>query len=399
MYYGLFHLSFWGYFAVTFLFTHLTVISVTLYLHRSQAHRSVDFHPVLCHFFRFWTWITTAMGTRVWVSIHRKHHVYVETEDDPHSPVQLGLPTVFFGGAYLYRKESKNRETMERFGKGTPDDWLEKNLYDGAFPYNNIGLASMLLFNVIMFGLPGLLIWGIQMIWIPLLAAGVINGIGHYWGYRNFECEDASRNIIPLGFIAGGEELHNNHHAFGTSAKLSVKWWEFDIGWAYIKILEFIGLAKVLRTIPKLHEDESKQAIDSDTLTAILSNRFNVMDHYFKRVMIPVFNERKSRASEKSGDLYRSAKKLLIKDRKYISGEQKVQLKKLLAVDNALNTIYEFNQTLQDIWHKTGMSQSELLETLKVWCQQAEETGIKALQDFAKHVRCYTSKQAATAAV
>lgn len=398
MLYGLFHLSIWGYIAVAFILTHLTVLSVTLYLHRCQAHRSLEMHPALCHFFRFWCWLTTAMGTRVWVSIHRKHHVFAETENDPHSPIVLGLPKVFFGGVWLYRKEAANKETMERYGRGTPDDWLEHNLYDKDV-IKNLGLLTMFILDFVLFGLPGVVIWGVQMIWIPLLAAGVINGVGHYWGYRNFECEDASRNIIPLGILAGGEELHNNHHAFGTSAKFSVKWWEFDIGWMYIRLFEMLGLAKVIRTVPQLHEDKSKTAIDNDTLGAILSNRYNVMDQYCRQVVLPVFKERKQRATDKTVGLYRSAKKLLVKDVHIISQEQKDQLKNLLAVDKSLQTIYEFQAKLQDIWHKSSLSQAELLETLKTWCQQAEQTGIKALQDFASHIRYYTNKQQATVSI
>lgn len=371
-------------------FTHLTVMGVTLYFHRSQAHRGVDFHPAICHFFRFWVWLTTAMGTRTWVAVHRKHHSFVETSEDPHSPQVVGLPRVFFAGVWLYRDATKDPETIERFGRGTPDDWLERRLY-AAPKIKNIGILSMLLFNAVCFGLiPGLLMWLVQMVWMPFFAVGMVNGVGHYWGYRNFECEDASRNIFPLGLIAGGEELHNNHHAFATSAKLSVKWWEFDIGWAYIKLFEWLGLARVNRSIPVLHCDQSKHTVDSESLAALLGHRMQVMDQYWRVVVLPAFQEGKAKANAKRAQLYHCARKLLIRDEALISAEQKSQLAQLLAADVRLKIIYDAFAQLKAIWFKSGVPQAELLERLKAWCRDAEATGIKGLQDFARQLGTYT---------
>lgn len=383
--YGLLNLSFWQYVAVTLVLTHITVAGVTIYFHRCQAHRALDVHPVIDRFFRFWLWFTTSMITKEWVAVHRKHHAFAETKDDPHSPQAHGIWTVLLKGAFLYRKETQNQETIERFGRGTPDDKFYMR-------YKNLGILSCLVLDVLLFGLPGVLIWGIQMINMPLLAAGIINGIGHYWGYRNFEPEDASRNVMPIGILMGGEELHNNHHAFATSAKLSVKWWEFDIGWMYIKILEFFGLAKVNRSVPQLHVDQSKVCIDTDTLSAFLGHRLQVMDQYWRRVVLPVYSESKQKAASTSRDLFKSARKLLVRDEHIIDNKQRAQLMSLLDVDSALKTIYDFRCKLWDIWQKSAANQTELLESLKAWVQQAEATGIKALQDFAQHIRCYTSQ-------
>jgi len=236
---GLLQLPWWGYIVLILTLTQITVLGVTIYLHRCQAHRALELHPIVSHFFRFWLWLTTGMVTKEWTAIHRKHHAKVETKDDPHSPVALTIKKVFFEGAELYRKEAKNKETMERYGEGTPDDWIEKNLYSR---HSALGISLMLVIDLVLFGAMGLTVWALQMAWIPLFAAGVVNGIGHYWGYRNFECKDASRNIIPFGLFIGGEELHNNHHAFATSAKFSSKWWEWDTGWFLIRALQLFGL-------------------------------------------------------------------------------------------------------------------------------------------------------------
>lgn len=390
MFHGLISFSFWGYVAVTLLMTHVTVLAVTIYLHRCQAHRALDLHPALSHFFRFWLWLTTSMSTRGWVSVHRKHHTFVETEDDPHSPVVLGLARVFFGGVILYHRESKNPETLERFGRGCPNDWLERRVYG---PYGRLGPTALLIIELLLVGWPALIVWGIQMIWIPLWASGFINGIGHAWGYRNFGSPDASTNIIPWGIIAGGEELHNNHHAFGTSAKLSVKWWEFDIGWAYIRLFEMLGLAKVHRSIPKIIKDLKKTAVDDDTLGALLGNRFQVLDQYWRSVVRPVLREQKQHASEPQLTLLRRAPKLLTKDESLINAEEQKLLQQLLSESSPLKTIYDFKLELQQVWHRTTATQMEMLERLQKWCQQAEATGIYALQDFVNQLKTYTLKQ------
>ena len=226
----------------TLLATHITIVAVTLYLHRSQAHRSVQFHPAVNHFFRFWLWLTTGMVTREWVAIHRRHHQASDTEQDPHSPRIYGLAAVLFGGAWLYVKASKDRNMVAALGVGTPDDWVERHLYS-AHP--SLGIGLLFLLDVGIFGWLGILVWGIQMIWIPFWAAGVVNGLCHWWGYRNYSVRDTSRNLVPIDFIVGGELLHNNHHGNAASAKLSVRPWEFDIGWMYIQLLRGLGLATV----------------------------------------------------------------------------------------------------------------------------------------------------------
>ncbi len=256
--------------------TQVTIAGVTVYLHRHQAHRALELHPAIAHFFRLWLWMTTGMVTREWVAIHRKHHAKCETAEDPHSPRVLGINTVLWQGSELYRKEAGRRGTIERYGHLTPDDWLERRVY-ARFPY--LGVSLMLLLDLLLFGMPGLVLWSVQMVWIPFWAAGVINGIGHYWGYRNYESADASRNILPLGLIVGGEELHSNHHAFPASARFSSKWWELDIGWLLIRLLELLGLAKVKRLAPKKALIlEGKQQVDLDTVQAVRGAASHVRD-------------------------------------------------------------------------------------------------------------------------
>ena len=277
---GVFDLPWWGYVLVALGLTHVTIAAVTIFLHRCQAHRALDLHPIASHFFRFWLWLTTGMVTKEWAAIHRKHHAKCETAEDPHSPQIFGINRVLWGGVFLYVKESHNAETMERYGHGTPDDWLERNVYSR---FQIIGITLMGVANIMLFGVvPGLLILLTQIVWIPFWAAGVINGIGHYFGYRNFDCADASTNIVPWGILIGGEELHNNHHAFAASAKLSNKWYEFDIGWLYIQILSALGLAKVKKVAPTPRFAEPKPTADAQTLQAVITNRYDVLSRYAK---------------------------------------------------------------------------------------------------------------------
>jgi stearoyl-CoA desaturase (Delta-9 desaturase) len=228
----------------TLVMVQITIACVTLYLHRSQAHRAVEFHPAVAHFMRFWLWLTTGMNTREWVAVHRRHHQAADTPQDPHSPKQHGIWRVLFGGVFLYIEATKNRLMINDLGRGTPNDWVEQKIYT---PYGRLGILLMLIIDLVLFGPWGFVIWGVQMLWIPFWAAGVINGLAHWWGYRNYNVEDTSRNITPWAVWIGGEELHNNHHSDGASAKFSKRWWEFDIGWMYIRILEFFKLAKVRR--------------------------------------------------------------------------------------------------------------------------------------------------------
>ncbi len=388
---GLLELSGWGYFWATLLLTHITIASVTIFLHRAQAHRGLTLHPVASHFFRFWLWLTTGMVTRQWVAVHRKHHAKCELEDDPHSPQQTSIASVLFGGAFLYRKEAAKRETLEAYGHGTPDDWLERNLYSR---HVFLGIFLMLTADLILFGIVGLAIWVVQMMWIPFWAAGVINGVGHYWGYRNFETEDASRNIVPFGLIIGGEEMHNNHHAYGVSAKFSNKWWEFDVGWLYIRLLELLGLAEVRRVAPKTSFADDRPAVDTELLSAIVANRFHVLKLYGSRVVRPVF---RSACKAEQG----AEKKRLLGLRKQISTEDTAidrvadqQLSAALADNHTLRTIFEFKQRLKALWSQRGMDQAEPLARLQAWCADAEASGIAALQEFARSLRAYRSQLA-----
>lgn len=389
--YGLLQLPWWGYVVVTLVLTQITIMSVTIFLHRCQAHRALDLHSIPSHFFRFWLWLTTGMVTKEWTAIHRKHHAKVETAEDPHSPQTRGIWKVLFEGSELYSKEAANTVTLERYGQGTPDDWIERHVYT---PRSAMGVALMLIIDLALFGTIGLTMWAVQMMWIPFFAAGVVNGIGHYVGYRNFECQDASRNIIPIAFFVGGEELHNNHHTFATSAKFSVKWWELDVGWWVIRLLQFFGLAKPKRVPPKLDSLPGKITIDGETLKAILTNRFQVLARYSKEVILPVLAEERRRASEARKMLLMRARTLLIRDTSLVDSVGQKRLAQVLAHYRSLMVVYQFRLKLQNIWAKSTATPSELLETLREWCRQAEATGIKSLGDFVERLKAYVPQQA-----
>jgi len=384
---GILNLEFWGYVAMTLLLTHITIVSVTVFLHRHQAHRAIELHPVVSHFFRFWLWLSCGMGTKAWVAIHRKHHAKCETVDDPHSPQILGIKKVLWQGAELYRKEAINPDTLRDYGQGTPDDWIEKNVYTKL---HNLGIILMFIINLVLFGLPGITIWAIQMLWIPLWAAGVINGIGHYWGYRNYECTDAATNIVPWGILIGGEELHNNHHTYASSAKFSSKPWEFDIGWFYIQALVKLKLAAVKRVAPTPVIDRENPSLDTDTLKAIVTNRFQIMACYAKQVIAEVNKQELTKANAYQKDLLRRAKKLLIREEALMDAEAKQRLHIVLQENHTLKTVYEFKQSLQELWTRSTVNLEAPVSQLQDWCKQAEATGIKALQDFAQHLRTYS---------
>lgn len=387
MLYGILNLSFWGYVIATLILTHITIVSVTVYLHRNQAHRALDLHPIASHFFRFWLWLATGTVTKEWAAIHRKHHAKCETPEDPHSPQVLGIRKVLWQGYELYKAESRNKETLERFGHGTPNDWIERNLYTR---FSSLGIFLMFVLDLILFGVPGITVWAVQMVWIPFFAAGVVNGIGHYWGYRNFECPDAATNIVPWGILIGGEELHNNHHTYGSSAKLSVKWWEVDIGWGYIKLLSWLGLAKVKKLPPKLVQEQAKSYIDMDTVKAVIMNRFQILSHYTKDVMLPVWQEECKRAGDAGKALLTRAKNLLIRTEILLDDASKQRLATILDKSHTLQAVYHYRQRLQAIWDKTTASQKELIESLQEWCRQAEASGIEALCHFANNLKSYT---------
>jgi stearoyl-CoA desaturase (delta-9 desaturase) len=384
--YGLLNLSFWGYVLAMFILLQVSMMAVTLYLHRDQAHRAIDLHPALRHFFRFWIWCTSGMLTREWVAVHRKHHAFCETKDDPHSPQVYGLKKVLLEGAELYREETDNLETLEKFGRGTPDDWLEKNVYL-RFPYG--GIILLVISFLLLFGVPGITMIAIQLASMPVFAAGVINGVGHYYGYRNFECDDAATNIVPWAFLIGGEELHNNHHAFPTSAKFSVRKWEFDIGWLYIRLFSILGLARVNRVAPQpIIKEAAVPEPDVDNLRAIIVNRMHVLRDYTKQVTLPVF--RKEKALAGSDRAFRSAKVLLVRRPTLLDESARERLGNLLADNTALNTVHEFREKLSEIWSgATNVSNESLLEQLRQWCRDAEQSGIQVLEDFAARLRSY----------
>lgn len=391
---GLITLPWWGYVLVTLGLTHITIAGVTLYLHRCQAHRAITLHPIVSHFFRFWLWLTTGMQTRQWVAIHRKHHARVETPEDPHSPQTRGIKTVLWQGAELYRKESKNTETMERFGHHTPDDWLERHLY---VPWVDYGIFVMLAIDLLLFGIIGITIWAVQMLWIPFFAAGVINGLGHWWGYRNYNSPDASTNIVPVGILIGGEEMHNNHHAFASSARFSNKWWEFDIGWLYIRLLAALGFARVKKLAPVPVIVPGKNRIDLDTVSAVITNRLHVMSEYTHRVITRVYRQERANAAISNGFRLGKIKRLINRPQYLLDNETRLYVERLLNENDTLRAVFEFRQRLQRLWMTRHLSEENLLQEFQDWCHQAEATGIEALQEFVQTLRGYTLQPALAA--
>ena len=375
--------SWWKIVVFTLIVTHITIAAVTIFLHRCQAHRALDLHPIVSHFFRFWLWLTTGMVTKEWAAIHRKHHAKCETVDDPHSPQVLGINTVLSRGAELYKKEAANQETLDKFGHGTPDDWIEHNIYS-KFSWQ--GVAIMLIIDVFLFGAIGLTVWAVQMLWIPITAAGIINGIGHFWGYRNFDCEDASRNIVPWGILIGGEELHNNHHTFATSAKLSNKWYEFDIGWMYIQIMSAVGLATVKKTPPKPVLSDLRPA-DQSTLEAIIANRYEIMARYSKTLRNFFSNE--VQHMQVLATHLTDARTWLAKDESRLTEQEKAKLEELMASNAQLRKMIEMRRDLQAIWDRSNATKEQLLSQLHTWCQRAEESGLTSLREFSLRLRRY----------
>lgn len=389
-YNGLLDLSWLQLILVTLAMTHVTIIGVTLYLHRHSAHNSLDLHPALKHFFRFWLWFTTSMNTKEWTAVHRKHHATCETEDDPHSPVVKGIKKVLLEGAELYAAAA-TPETLERYGKNTPDDWLERNLYSR---YKHLGIALMLVLHLALFGVHGIWIWAVQMMWIPVWAAGVINGIGHYFGYRNFECLDNARNVVPWAIIVGGEELHNNHHTYPNSSKLSRRWYEIDIGWGYIRLFQFFGLANPKGYRPVAHQVAGKQELDVETVQAITNNRFDILRQYRKRVMEPVLRQQQHLMEDEIKPRYRKLRQLLSREVTLIPEAEKAQLDSVLESNAVLRQIYEMNHELQQLWRHRGLKPQEKLQALADWCRRAEASGIRYLEDFAEHLRAYSLRPA-----
>lgn len=388
---GLWDLSWWQIVLYTLATTHITIIGVTVFLHRSQAHRALDLGPIPSHFLRFWLWLGTGMVTKEWVAIHRKHHAKCETEEDPHSPQTRGIKTVLLQGAELYRAEAKNLETIERYGHGTPDDWLERHVYS-RYSWQGVGL--MLILNLALFGGYGAAVWAVQMLWIPIHAAGIINGIGHYWGYRNFEAPDASTNISPLGLLIGGEELHNNHHTYPTSAKFSVKKYEFDLGWLYIRALEKLGWAKVKKVPPKMQLGDIRAVADEKTLEALIANRYEIMARYARELRrvctIEISHLKHHHSSTDAVDL-RTVRRWLPRDAQLVPLAAQPHVARARAAYPVLDKMLTMREELRQLWLSTGRSREQLAADLQGWCRRAEESGIASLQKFSATLRAATA--------
>ena len=382
---GVLDLNGWQMVLVTLALTHVTMISVTVFLHRHQAHRALDLHPLASHFFRFWLWMTTGQVTKEWASIHRKHHAKCEQPEDPHSPHVHGIKTVLLQGYELYRAEAQNKETLARFGHGTPNDWMERHVYTGQ---SWLGLVLMLGIDLTLFGVAGLAVWAVQMAWTPVMAAGIINGAAHYWGYRNFEAPDASTNISPWGILIAGEELHNNHHTYPTSAKLSVKPYEFDIGWVYIRVMQSVGLAKVKKTPPKAAFGDIRPAADEKTLEALIANRYELMAGYAKGMRLAARTELDAmRARSADAAVIKAAKRWMHRDVEKVPASAAPELARARAASPMLDKMVTMREELRQMWLNTSVSREQLATDLQAWCHRAEESGIAALREFSMKLR------------
>jgi len=381
--FGIYAQPWWGYIAITLVMTHITVLGVTIYLHRCQAHRAVQLHPIVSHFFRFWLWLTTGMVTKEWVAIHRKHHRYTEMSGDPHSPKIYNVTNVLFQGAELYRDASKDQDMIEEYSYGTPDDAMER-LYQR---YHSKGVLLMLLVNMVLFGIPGLAMWTVQMMWIPFFAAGVVNGLGHYWGYRNYETQDASTNLVPFGILLAGEELHNNHHAHASSARFSSRWWEIDVAWGYLRVLSFFGLAKICKLAPKLKKCSGKGSIDLQTVQALNQGRMQVWTDYYHHVIQPTLKVAKREVDKKTRPLFKRAGKLFVRDKSLMSAGSIDRLEALLQAREPLRLVYAFGEQLQAIWQSKHASQQDFLKSLEEWCDKAESSDSCFLKRFVQYLK------------
>ncbi|HMV19029.1 MAG TPA: fatty acid desaturase [Rhodocyclaceae bacterium] len=387
---GLIDLPWWGYIVVTLALTHVTIASVTIFLHRHQAHRALELHPLPALFFRTWLWLTTGMVTKEWAAIHRKHHAKCETPEDPHSPQIVGINKVLWTGVFLYVKEARNKDTLQRYGHGTPDDWFERHIFSAA---PKLGIVITLIVDSIVFGVwPGVLIWGVQMVWIPFWAAGVINGLGHFWGYRNYNCADASTNLIPWGILIGGEELHNNHHSFATSAKLSARWYEFDIGWVYIRSLEILGLARVKKVIPTPRFGVAKARADFDMLQAVITHRYDVMTRYVQSLGQIAKDEFEALKAQSGGKLnIKDVRRWLTADEAQLGADERQRLATLLKDNARLQTVVAMRQELTALWARSTATREQLLQQLQDWIARAEGSGIRQLEDFSLRLRRYAA--------
>lgn len=387
---GILQLPWWGDLICVLLATHLTIVAVTLYLHRCQAHHAITLHPIVSHIFRFWLWFTTGQNTKEWVAVHRKHHAHTESENDPHSPYVHGIKKVLLEGTELYRLSAFDPQVSDEYGHGTPDDWIEHNIYK-RFSFTGIG--SCLVTYVVLFGPIGLTYWAIQMAWIPVFAAGLVNGAGHYWGYRNFEPQDGSTNLTNIGIIIGGEELHNNHHAYPSSARFSVNWWEFDIGWLYIRLLNAVSLAEVKKVAPRPKQQSltrEKELLDIDCVRALLTSKLHVMADYAKQVTLPVLKAEMVQADRSYKTALKRVQKAIIRERSLITTPQMEHLNQILHNNLQLKTVYDYQQRLTEVWTRRYKNNEGMLKAVSEWCQEAEATGIRVLEEFARSLRSYS---------
>lgn len=389
LYSGFFDLPWWGCVLAMLALTHVTIAAVTIFLHRCQAHRALDLHPAASHFFRFWLWLTTGMVTKEWVAIHRKHHAKCETTEDPHSPQIYGINRVLWLGVFLYVREAFNRETLARYGYGTPDDWIERNLYAG---HSMLGLMLMGAVDIALFGVvPGALILVAQIVWIPFWAAGVINGIGHFWGYRSWDSRDASTNIVPWGIVIGGEELHNNHHAYASAAKLSNKWYELDVGWMYIRILSALGMASVKKLPPIPRFTTAKPTVDIETLQSVITHRYDVLAKYAKSLKAAYVEElsKLSHMAPHDAAVLKRLRRWIARDEKAIPPQERAELAQILSRTGALQTVYAMRRDLVAVWERSNASREQLVKELQDWCHKAEASGVRHLVEFSHRLRCY----------
>ena len=385
-YYGLANLSVWGYIVVSLVIIHVTLLGITLYYHRDQAHRSVELHPAVRHFFRLWLWINTGANTKEWVAVHRKHHAHCEREGDPHSPAIFGLRNIVLEGAEYYQKEAAKPETLQKYGRGTPDDWIERNLYSR---WPNLGIALLIVADLVFFGVPGIIMIAVQLTTMPLLAAGIINGVGHAKGYRNFETEDASTNLWPWALFIAGEELHNNHHAFPSSAKFSQRPWEIDLGWLHLKALSALGLAKIRRVAPEPELKASPKVPDVDALRAVIVNRMHVLRHYTNSVTLPVLRSELDALGDNAARLARRAKRLLKWQPGFLDRDSQIHLAELIERHPGLKTVLAYRSELTALWEGAHTSNERLLADFRDWCSRAESSGIEVLRDFARYLKSF----------
>ena len=384
---GLIDFTWVGYLVYTLVVTHISIVAITLYLHRGICHSAIEIKPALSHFFRFWLWLTTSMRTADWVAVHRKHHAKCETIDDPHSPAYYGIETVLLRGADLYHEEKNNPETLEKYSQNCPTDWIEKKVYTGR---NNIGILLLFILNIVLFGVVGIIIWTIQMAWTPIFAAGGINGAGHYWGYRNYDTSDDSTNMGPIGILIGGEELHNNHHAFPTAAKFSLKPWEFDIGWMYIKLFSLLGQVKVKRLATKTIINIPKESLDSETGYAILKSKLTVITNYTKVVLSPLMKHESSKATGDLKKLLDRSKSSLVREPHRITNQETSSLDLIFNKCSSLKVAYDLKNKLFNILHSRNLQHDKFLDTINEWCEEAKSAGIESLADFSSSLKGYT---------